>query len=86
MQKLLVDWAGEGELPEGVDRDDPNVRVEVVQAKGPAGWPVLAVYASRDAGEPAYRESMRLDGWLRDVYGMEDEDERQDMLTMAEVV
>jgi hypothetical protein len=90
MLMLELDWAGD-EAPEtGVvsnEGDDVLVIVRKVTEHGPAGgWPVYAVYASREEWAPAYREAMELGAWLETVYGLEDEDERQELLDAATTV
>lgn len=85
MIKLELDWAGDA-LPElGIvsnEGDDVLVVVELVEAQGPTGWPTIAVHAHA-LHAPSYRASQELDAWLERVYGVEDEDERQDLLTLA---
>lgn len=82
MLKLELDWAGDEAPPTGVDGEDELVRVELVSERGPAGWPVIAVYVAHEEGTPAYTDAMRLDGWLQGVYGA-DEDEAQELGGMA---
>lgn len=86
MIKLEVDWAGD-ELPElGIvsnDGDDVLVVVEHVGV-GAAGWPALNVFAHALPGVPSYRASQELDAWLETVYGVESEEEREDLLTLAQ--
>ncbi len=85
MITLELDWAAD-EAPEvGTLCDDSEVTVIVAYdaTAGPAGWPTVTVYAHATNGTPAYREAMALDAWLRDEYGVEDDDERQGLLDMA---
>jgi hypothetical protein len=89
MLKLELDWAGDEAPRTGVVSnagDDVTVIVRKVADEGPSGWPVYAVYASREEWAPAYREAMELDAWLETVYGQQDEDERQELLDAADVV
>ena len=86
MLKLELDWAAEIAPDTGVVSDDGDSVIVVVEydgAPGPAGWPTVRVYASRVAGVPSYREAMALDAWLRDEYGMEDDAERDDLVSVA---
>lgn len=68
MLKLELDWAAD-ETPDETPYPDEPVRVEYDDESGPSGWPTVRVYVARVTGEPAYVAYMRLDGWLRDVYG-----------------
>ena len=85
MIKHELDWAGDA-LPElGIvsnDGDDVLVVVELVEAQGPTGWPTIAVYAHA-LEVPSYRASQELDAWLEAVYGVESEEEREDLLSLA---
>lgn len=87
MLKLVLDWAGDDAPKTGVvsnDGDDVTVIVRKVADEGPGGgWPVYAVYASREEWAPAYREAQELDAWLETVYGQEDEGEREELLDAA---
>lgn len=72
MLKLELDWAGD-ELPEmgeqlADDGERTGVRVELARERGPASWPLIAVYAVQEPGEEPYRAAMRLVEWLKDVY------------------
>ena len=86
MLKLELDWAAD-EAPEtGVvsnEGDDVLVVVRYDETPGPAGWPTVRVYASREEWAPAYREAQELDAWLETRYGMEGEDDRQELLDLA---
>jgi len=83
MLKLKLDWCNEHVLvPEGVDPDEPLLRVEVVREVGPSGWPEIAVYVASEQGEPAHMPAMRLYGWLQGVYGLSDE-EADELAEMA---
>lgn len=84
MLKLELDWAGDAAPEAGVVCDDEVlVVVEYDATPGPSGWPVVRVFASRNAWLPAYREAMALDAWLIDVYGESDDDARDDLLATA---
>jgi hypothetical protein len=85
MLKLEIDWAADA-LPDldVVSNEGDDVLVVVVQAgMGAAGWTTIVVYAHALTGTPTYREAQELDAWLERFYGMDDEDERQDLLTLA---
>lgn len=84
MLKLELDWAGD-EAPETgvVCEDEVLVVVEYDETPGPSGHPRVRVYASRDAWLPEYREAMALDAWLIDVYGADDDAERDELLSFA---
>lgn len=92
MLKLELDWAGDEPAPVGVDKyegEPTGIFVELVTDKGPAGWPVIAVYVAPDPNEQPYMAHMRLQGWLRDNYlvGMDEDDamEEADELARATV-
>lgn len=88
MLKLELDWASDSTPDARMDEvgwDDDAVLVEYDEKPGPANWPTVRVYVRELAGEPAHRAYMRLDAWLRDVYGC-DEDDAQDLGPLAENV
>lgn len=85
MLKLELDWAGD-ERPDETPFYGEPVRVEYDDAPSPSGWPVVRVYVWREhLDEPEHVAYMRLDGWLRDVYGAGD-DEANELANLAEVV
>jgi len=77
MLKLELDWIGDEE-PVGGD----GVTVERVAEVGPAGWPVINVFAQGSTGAEA---GPRLWAWLVEVYGA-DEDVASDLASEAESV
>lgn len=89
MLKLELDWAADETPAEragmtSFDGDDA-MRVEFDDRPGPAGWPTVRVYAWALEGEQEYVAGMRIVGWLRDVYGA-DEDEADELGGLAEEV
>lgn len=89
MIKLELDWAGD-ESPElGTWSDEysvggADVVVEAGDEVGPWGWPTIVVHVHDvEAGLPAYLQSMALDAWLKHVYGIEDEIEREELAALA---
>lgn len=89
MLKLELDWASDSTPAERADEvgfeDEGAMRVEFDDRPGPAGWPTVKVFAWALEGEREYVAGMRLVGWLRDVYGA-DEDEADELGGMAEQV
>lgn len=87
MLKLELDWAGDDTPETGVVCDDEVlVVVEFDERPGPAGHPLVRVYASREAWLPEYREAMALDAWLLDAYGEDDAESREYLLDTAVTV
>lgn len=84
MLKIELDWAGEGE-PQREPFEGEPVTVEFDPTPGPSGWPTVRVYVAQVPGEPAHLPYMRMDGWLRDVYGCS-EDEAQEMAELVQEV
>lgn len=82
MLKLTLDWAGESPAPLG-ESDEGLVIVEQVSAKGPNGWPVIAVYVRQAEFEPAHAPAMRLIGWLEEVYGVDGVEEAEELADLA---
>ena len=86
MQKLELDWAAEGTPAERADEvgfdGDGAMRVEFDDRPGPSGWPTVRVYAWALEGEQEYVASMRMVGWLQDVYGAS-EDEADELAGLA---
>lgn len=86
MIKLELDWAANDEPTTGAwsnDGDDVYVRVAFDATPGPSGWPRVTVYADAEPGVEAYRESMALDAWLRDVYGAGEVEDREELLAFV---
>lgn len=86
MIKLELDWAADESPVTGVvsETDDSAMLiVEYDDVAGPAGWPIVRLYATTQGAE--YLAFMAVDGWLRDVYGC-DEQLAQEMAGLAEVV
>jgi hypothetical protein len=88
MMKLELDWASD-DLPAArmyeCGWDDDAVIVEYDESPGPAGWPTVRVYVTTREGEMAHVAGMRLYAWLRDVYGM-GEDEASEIADLAKMV
>jgi hypothetical protein len=90
MLKLELDWAGDDAPEVGVVSDADDAVLVVVDYDdarvGPAGWPTVRVIALALHDAPAYSESMALDAWVLDVYGEDDDDERDALVAFAVVV
>ena len=73
MVKLMLDWTGDKALiPVGESR--AGVWVSMLQENGPAGWPVIAVWAPDE-------ETMRT--WLMGAYGS-DAESADELLSLKE--
>jgi hypothetical protein len=85
MQQVTVDWAGDEQPVTGVvcNDDEVFVVVEYDAKPGPAGWPLVTVYAHALNGAPTYREAMALDAWLAEEYGEGDDEMRQELLDLG---
>lgn len=72
MLRIELDWAGDEEPlygPQTFEGEFTEIEVQPGQAKGPAGWPTVIVYAS---GVDAATAGPKLWAWLLENY---DQDE-----------